>query len=222
MIALGRGQKDLEPLRWEKGQGARQTAFLCYSSGTSGLPVSLPSSCHCSDHVLTGNPIQKGVMISHRNVIANTMQIVCYDGVYRKTKNDPNTRYEHQENALGLLPFSHIYGLVVIAHSSVYQGDGVIVLPKFEMNTCLAAIQNFKINTLYIVSSMNCFPLGLDAFPFYHLPINPRYHRSSFSSPTTVKLSPDMTSPPSPQSSPAPLPWGPKRQKTFKECFRPG
>ena len=29
----------LEDLRWEKGQGAKQTAFLCYSSGTSGLPV---------------------------------------------------------------------------------------------------------------------------------------------------------------------------------------
>ena len=26
--------------KWEKGQGARQTAYLCYSSGTSGLPVS--------------------------------------------------------------------------------------------------------------------------------------------------------------------------------------
>ena len=29
----------LEPITWEAGQGARQTAFLCYSSGTSGLPV---------------------------------------------------------------------------------------------------------------------------------------------------------------------------------------
>ena len=35
------GQKlpALEKLKFEEGQGARQTAFLCYSSGTSGLPV---------------------------------------------------------------------------------------------------------------------------------------------------------------------------------------
>lgn len=33
----------LEPLSWSKGQGERQTAFLCYSSGTSGLPVSIIS-----------------------------------------------------------------------------------------------------------------------------------------------------------------------------------
>lgn len=30
----------IEALNWKKGQGANQTAYLCYSSGTSGLPVS--------------------------------------------------------------------------------------------------------------------------------------------------------------------------------------
>jgi acyl-CoA synthetase (AMP-forming)/AMP-acid ligase II len=40
LINRGRTLPDLEPLRWPKGQGARQVAFLCYSSGTSGLPVS--------------------------------------------------------------------------------------------------------------------------------------------------------------------------------------
>lgn len=29
----------LEKLNWTQGEGARRTAFLCYSSGTSGLPV---------------------------------------------------------------------------------------------------------------------------------------------------------------------------------------
>lgn len=41
LVDLGRTLPELEPLRWSKGQGARQVAFLCYSSGTSGLPVSL-------------------------------------------------------------------------------------------------------------------------------------------------------------------------------------
>ena len=39
LIAEGRTLPELAPLKWEKGQGAKQTAFLCYSSGTSGLPV---------------------------------------------------------------------------------------------------------------------------------------------------------------------------------------
>lgn len=42
LVELGRSIPELEPLRWPKGQGARQPAYLCYSSGTSGLPVSTP------------------------------------------------------------------------------------------------------------------------------------------------------------------------------------
>jgi acyl-CoA synthetase (AMP-forming)/AMP-acid ligase II len=39
LISEGEKLPALEPLKWSKGQGARQPAFLCYSSGTSGLPV---------------------------------------------------------------------------------------------------------------------------------------------------------------------------------------
>ena len=52
---------------------------------------------------------------------------------------------------LGLLPFSHIYGLVVIAHASLYHGDSVVVLPKFEMASCLITIQDYKLSNLYLV-----------------------------------------------------------------------
>lgn len=41
LIDEGRGLAELEGLVWGKGQGGRQPAFLCYSSGTSGLPVRL-------------------------------------------------------------------------------------------------------------------------------------------------------------------------------------
>ena len=40
LIQAGSNLPQLEELQWNKGQGAKQTAFLCYSSGTSGLPVS--------------------------------------------------------------------------------------------------------------------------------------------------------------------------------------
>ncbi|KAK3336034.1 hypothetical protein B0T19DRAFT_26425 [Cercophora scortea] len=125
LVELGHALPDLEPLRWFKGQGARQVAFLCYSSGTSGLP--------------------KAVKISHKNVIANTMQYYVYNSVARK-KFGVVTQVN-----LGLLPFSHIYGLVVVAHAGTFRGDEVIVLPKFDLLEYLQAIERFKINQLYLV-----------------------------------------------------------------------
>jgi acyl-CoA synthetase (AMP-forming)/AMP-acid ligase II len=40
LLALGKTLPENEPLQWIKGQGARQVAYMCFSSGTSGLPVS--------------------------------------------------------------------------------------------------------------------------------------------------------------------------------------
>ena len=86
-------------------------------------------------------------MISHRNVIANVMQI----GTFEKPMRDKTPPNERTHVVLGLLPLSHIYGLVVIAQASMYRGDGVIILPKFELQSYLQAIQTYKIQTLYLV-----------------------------------------------------------------------
>lgn len=85
-------------------------------------------------------------MISHRNVITNVMQIGALEKPTRDARSGDST-----EVALGLLPLSHIYGLVVIAQASTYRGDGVIILPKFELVSYLKAIQTYKIQTLYLV-----------------------------------------------------------------------
>jgi len=39
LISRGKGLLDLEDQIWSAEQGKTQTAFICYSSGTSGLPV---------------------------------------------------------------------------------------------------------------------------------------------------------------------------------------
>lgn len=89
-------------------------------------------------------------MISHYNVIANTMQIGAFDELSREHMKPKGTDV-YLENALGLLPLSHIYGLVVIANASIYRGDGVVILPKFEVQSYLKAVQDYKVNTLYLV-----------------------------------------------------------------------
>ncbi|OJI84509.1 hypothetical protein ASPTUDRAFT_668386 [Aspergillus tubingensis CBS 134.48] len=130
-IEEGKSLSKVERLNWAAGEGSRRTAFLCYSSGTSGLP--------------------KGVMISHRNVIANVLQIQAFEGTWRDSLRAPGTQGNHTEVALCLLPQSHIYCLVVICHASPFRGDQAVVLPKFELDLYLASIQNFKISSLFLV-----------------------------------------------------------------------
>ena len=100
---------------------------------------------------------QKGVMISHRNVISNVLQIATFEKPYRDAKQEPGSKYTFTEIALGLLPQSHIYALVVICHATTWRGDQVINLPKFEIAQFLSAIQRFKINTLFLVSQLQLY-----------------------------------------------------------------
>ena len=153
LIEEGVGLPQLEDLQWTRGQGARQVAFLCYSSGTSGLPVSCRLIVSKALEYIP-DVKQKGVMISHRNVIANVLQISTYERPYREMmKKNSVSNADFLEITLGLLPQSHIYSLVVICHCTGYRGDQVINLPKFEINTYLTAIQRFNINTLVLVSA---------------------------------------------------------------------
>ncbi|KAF4998921.1 hypothetical protein FGRMN_2852 [Fusarium graminum] len=125
LILEGSKLADLDQLEWVQGQGARQTAFLCFSSGTSGLP--------------------KAVMISHYNVIANVLQHVTYDSVARAKRGVAT------QAVTGFLPFSHIYALVIAAHTSTWRGDQVIVLPRFDFQDFLKSVEHYRIRQLFMV-----------------------------------------------------------------------
>ncbi|KAF4583080.1 AMP dependent CoA ligase [Ophiocordyceps camponoti-floridani] len=114
--------------RWSEGQGARQTAYLCFSSGTSGLP--------------------KAVMISHRNVIANILQLSTAEAPSREALAFTT------ETVLGVLPFSHVFGLIVCGLLSQYRGDEVVVLPRWHLDSTLAAVQRHSIRRLLVVPPM--------------------------------------------------------------------
>ncbi|KKZ65685.1 hypothetical protein EMCG_01247 [[Emmonsia] crescens] len=122
LIEKGSGLRELDALKWQKGQGARQCAYLCFSSGTSGLSA--------------------WVMLSHRNMISEVLLLKSFESC---------TRTANQKDVvLGLLPQGHIFGLAVF-HAAVFRGECVVVLHKFELETLLDAIHRCKINVLYLV-----------------------------------------------------------------------
>lgn len=89
-------------------------ALLQYTGGTTGHP--------------------KGVMLTHKNLIANTM--MCDAWLYKCKKGE--------EAILGILPFFHVYGMTTVLILSVMQQGKMILLPKFDAEQALKTIDKQK------------------------------------------------------------------------------
>ncbi|WP_406008293.1 4-coumarate--CoA ligase family protein [Streptomyces sp. NBC_00637] len=84
----------------------------------------------------TGVP--KGVMLTHRQIATNLAQL------------HPAMSAGPGDRILAVLPFFHIYGLTALMNAPLRQGATVVVLPRFDLETFLAAIQNHRITGLYV------------------------------------------------------------------------
>lgn len=88
-------------------------AALLYSSGTTGHP--------------------KGIMLSHRNLVANTEVLVEYWGFSRR------------DVLLHALPVYHVHGLFVAVHCVLASGASMIWLPGFTPESVLASLPSASV-----------------------------------------------------------------------------
>ena len=115
------------------------TAYLCYSSGTTGRA--------------------KGVETTHHNM---TSQVQAVRQVMEPLK-------EGRDRVLGILPFSHIYGLTLLIHYPLVVGVPIIVLPRFDEIQVLECIQKYKITFGYVVPPVLIVLLNSQNVPKYDI-----------------------------------------------------
>lgn len=65
----------------------------------------------------------------------------------------------HQDSVVAVLPFYHIYGLVIVLLHKLSVGCKVVTLPKFQPNTFLNTLQNHKVSLLYAAP-----PIGMASY----------------------------------------------------------
>ncbi|KDR85394.1 hypothetical protein GALMADRAFT_234245 [Galerina marginata CBS 339.88] len=130
LIALGAGKgENYKAICFKPGEARTAIAFLSFSSGTTGKP--------------------KAVVIPHYSVIANVIQMAAH---YRLSDTSvPVKRTAPGDIAAGVLPFFHIYGLVVVMHYMLYAGASIVIIPKFNFTEYLESIQRHRITHLYVV-----------------------------------------------------------------------
>ncbi len=119
-----------EPIDQVPVDYAEHVVVLPYSSGTTGFP--------------------KGVMLTHRNLVANIAQL------------EPAFRPYGDEAALAALPFFHIYGLQVLMNMLLAIGVRVVTMPRFDMVKALELVQSQRITRFFAVPPM---VLGLAKHP---------------------------------------------------------
>ncbi len=102
------------PIDAPPAPGPDDLAVLQYTGGTTGIP--------------------KAAMLTHGNLMANVAQINAWM---------PQVRYG-EERLVGLLPFSHSFGLTACLNWPMSKGALVIVLPRFELNDFIATLAKYR------------------------------------------------------------------------------
>ncbi|GAB2691381.1 AMP-binding protein [Kitasatospora kifunensis] len=101
---------------------AQDLVALLHSSGSTGYP--------------------KGVMLTHRNMIANVLQTSLVAPVGA------------DEKVLAVPPFHHAFGLIMVMNASLLQGATLVTMERFDPEAYLRAIQEHRITRLYIVPTI--------------------------------------------------------------------
>jgi acyl-CoA synthetase (AMP-forming)/AMP-acid ligase II len=98
---------------------ARDLVALPYSSGTTGFA--------------------KGVMLTHRNLVANVVQVEWVFGV------------GESDTIAAVLPFFHIYGLTVNMNLALARGVTVVTMRRFELDAFLGAVERHRVTRAFLV-----------------------------------------------------------------------
>jgi len=96
--------------------GPDDVAMFQYTGGTTGT--------------------SKAAVATHRNVIANVYQM-------RGWALSVN-RNQGEEVVMGVMPLFHVYGMVTVMHFSVLTGSAMLLLPRFEIEQVLKAINKYR------------------------------------------------------------------------------
>jgi acyl-CoA synthetase (AMP-forming)/AMP-acid ligase II len=81
--------------------------------------------------------LPKGVMLTHRNLVAGLHQLTASDAIAA------------DDIVFGILPFFHVYGLSVL-HLVLSQGATLVIMPRFELTSCLKALQDHRVTFAYL------------------------------------------------------------------------
>jgi len=122
-----------------EAEGALSFSELILASGPPPVTTVSPDDVVALPYSSGTTGLPKGVMLTHGNLVANLLQSAAA------------LPMEGQDVVIAVLPFFHIYGLQVILHGGLRAGATLVVLPRFDLETFLRAIQQHRATWAFVV-----------------------------------------------------------------------
>ncbi len=113
--------------------------LLGSNAGLPTIPINAREDVVALPYSSGTTGLSKGVMLTHHNLVANLLQI------------DAVGLFDSSDTIIGVLPFFHIYGMVVVLSFGLYKGATNVTLPRFEMEGFLKTMEEHAVTYAHLV-----------------------------------------------------------------------
>jgi acyl-CoA synthetase (AMP-forming)/AMP-acid ligase II len=157
--AVAESRRDIEIITFDDAPGFATLASIMVDAEPPPVTIDPADDIAALPYSSGTTGLPKGVMLVHRSIVAQLAQI---DAIETTT----------MPALLGVLPFFHIYGMVIIMMRGLMVGATVVTMPKFEFEPFLKVLSTWPITCAHIVPpivvALGKHPL-VDNYKFPHL-----------------------------------------------------
>src|SRR5438552_1303858 len=155
LFTLAKEKKDGHRVPFEGDPGAiAYQKVLSLGGDDSAAPVS-PNDIAVLQYTGGTTGTSKGAMLSHRALVANTLQCAAWFG--RAMRNG-------KDAVMGVMPLFHVYGLTTVMNFAVLSGGAIILEPQLDLEHVMKDIQRHKPKLFHgaprIYNAINNSPLA--------------------------------------------------------------
>ena len=135
LFTLAKEKKDGHRVPFEGDPGAiAYQKVLSLGGDDSAAPVS-PNDIAVLQYTGGTTGTSKGAMLSHRALVANTLQCAAWFGKAMRNGRDA---------VMGVMPLFHVYGLTTVMNFAVLSGGAIILEPAADLEHWMKDIQRHK------------------------------------------------------------------------------
>src|SRR5688572_7643099 len=157
--AVAEAKRDIEIITFDPAPGFPTLESLMIDAEPPVVTIDPANDIAALPYSSGTTGLPKGVMLVHRSIVAQLNQIDAIESV-------------EMPALLGVLPFFHIYGMVIILFHGLMRGATIVTMPKFEFEPFLKVLRDWPITSAHIVPpivvALGKHPL-VDDYTFPHL-----------------------------------------------------